>query len=146
VAAGVAALWLVVRWLLAPRGWSISRTFRLATPQRYAAIVLLRAPMFLVSLVVHYYAAHAFGIHIPFGQMLTFLPVIFMVAALPLTIAHLGTTQAAWIVFFGSYAPAPQLLAFSLAAHVVFTFTRAVIGVLWLPVAYSELVPHAELS
>ena len=42
---------------------------------RYVQVVLLRAPMFFVSLCLHYYAAHAFGIHIPFAQMLTFLPV-----------------------------------------------------------------------
>jgi hypothetical protein len=146
VAAAVVVLWLVVRWLVAPRGWSISRTFRLATPERYGAIVLLRAPMFFVSLVLHYYAAQAFGIHIPFSQMLTFLPVIFMVAALPVTVAHLGSTQAAWIFFFGQYAPTPQLLAFSLAAHLVFAFTRALLGVLWLPVAYSDLMPRAAGS
>ena len=96
--------------------------------------------MFVVSLCAHYYGAHAFGIHIPFGQMLTFLPVIFMVAALPVTVAHLGTTQAAWIFFFGAYAAAPRLLAFSLVAHLTFSFTRALLGLLWLPVAYSELV------
>jgi hypothetical protein len=143
IAIGIAIMWLAVRWLLAPRTWSIARTFRLATPARYAGIVLLRAPMFLVSLVVHYRAAGAFGIHIPFGQLLTFLPVIFMVAALPITVAHLGTTQAAWILFFSRYAPAPRLLAFSLAAHLVFALTRAVVGVLWLPVAYDDLVPSS---
>ena len=143
VAAGVAMLWLAVRWLLAPRAWAIFRTFRLATPARYAAIVLLRAPMFLVSLVAHYYAAHAFGIHIPFGTLLTFLPVIFMLAALPITVAHLGTTQAAWIFFFSPFAPVPRLLAFSLAAHLVFASTRALLGVLWLPSAYLDLVPRA---
>jgi len=144
VASAVAVLWVLVRWLIAPRGWSISRTFRLATPKRYAATVLLRAPMFLASLVLHYHAAHAFGIHIPFAQMLTFLPVIFMVAALPVTVAHLGSTQAAWIFFFSQYAPAPRLMAFSLAAHLVFAFTRAVCGVLWLPVAYADLVPKSD--
>jgi glycosyltransferase 2 family protein len=143
VAAGVALLWLVVRWLLAPRAWSIARTFRLATPARYAQIVLLRAPMFFVSLVLHYYGAQAFGIHIPFLQMLTFLPVIFMLAALPVTVAHLGTTQAAWIFFFSQYAPVPRLLAFSLAAHLVFSFTRAMLGVAWLPAAYLDLQPRA---
>jgi hypothetical protein len=90
VAAGVTMLWLFVRWLLAPRAWSIARTFRLATPRRYATIVLLRAPMFFVSLVLHYQAAHAFGFHIPFGHLLTFLPVIFMVAALPVTVAPIS--------------------------------------------------------
>ena len=141
---GVAILWLAgCRWLLAPRAWAIFRTFRLATPARYATIVLLRAPMFLVSLSLHYYAAHAFGIHIPFGTLLTFLPVIFMLAALPVTVAHLGTTQAAWIFFFSQFAPVPRLLAFSLAAHLVFSSTRAMLGVLWLPSAYGDLIRRA---
>ena len=143
VALAVAIFWLVVRWLLAPRDWSISRTFRLATPARYAQIVVLRAPLFFASLCLHYYAAHAFGISIPFAQMLTFLPVIFMLAALPVTVAHLGTTQAAWIFFFSQYAPVPRLLAFSLAAHLVFSLTRAIIGLAWLPAAYFELQPRA---
>lgn len=137
-------LWLIVRWAIAPRGWSLARTFRLATPQRYIGTVLLRAPMFLASLIFHYYAAHAFGIHIPFGHMLTFLPVIFMIAALPVTVAHLGSTQAAWIFFFSQYAPAPQLLAFSVAAHLAFAFTRAMCGVLFLPVAYADLMRPPE--
>ena len=141
VAAGVAVFWLIVRWLLAPRDWSIARTFRLATPARYAQIVALRAPMFLVSLCLHYYAAQAFGIHIPWLRMLTFLPVVFMLAALPVTVAHLGTTQAAWIFFFSEYAPAPRLLAFSLAAHLVFSLTRAMLGLAWLPAAYLDLQP-----
>jgi hypothetical protein len=134
----------LVRWLLAPRSWPLFRSFRLATGGRYAKIVLIRAPMFAVSLVAHYYAAHAFGIHIPFGRMLTFLPVIFMAAALPVTLAHLGTTQAAWIFFFGQYAPAPRLLAFSLAAHLTFALTRALIGLAWLPVAYADLQDAAS--
>jgi glycosyltransferase 2 family protein len=155
VAATVAAVWLafflytrlqitptrLARLAVAPREWQIFRTFRLATAARYLQMVLLRAPMFVVSLCAHYYAAHAFGIHIPFVQMLAFLPVIFMLAALPVTVAHLGTTQAAWLFFFGQYASAPQLLAFSLAAHVVFSATRALVGVVLLPAAYFDLVP-----
>ena len=159
IAASVAAFWMVVfvytklhvtparvvRWIVAPREWALLRSFRLATVARYTTVVLLRAPMFAVSLCAHYYAAHAFGIFIPFGKMLTFLPVIFMAAALPVTVAHLGTTQAAWLFFFGQYAPAPRLLAFSLAAHLTFTLTRALLGVAWLPVAYHDLVTaHPE--
>ena len=158
VAAGVAAFWILffayarlhltparaLRWLFAPREWQLFRTFRRATASRYAQIVLLRAPMFLVSLVAHYYGAHAFGIDIPFGQLLTFLPVIFMVAALPITVAHLGTTQAAWLFFFGQYATAPRLLAFSLVAHLTFTLTRALLGLMWLPMAYADLTAPAD--
>jgi uncharacterized membrane protein YbhN (UPF0104 family) len=97
-----------------PPQWSLLRTFQIASPRRYVEAILLRSPMFLVSLVAHYLAARSFGITLPFVAVLTFLPVIFMAGALPVTVAHLGTTQAAWILFFGRYAPAPRLLAFSL--------------------------------
>jgi hypothetical protein len=129
----------IVRWLAASRDWSLLRTFRIAPLGRYVQIVLLRAPMFFVSLLVHYFAAKTFRIDIPFAQMLIFLPVIFMLAALPITVAHLGTTQAAWIFFFGAYAPAPRLLAFSLAAHFTFSATRALLGLIFLPRAYADL-------
>lgn len=129
-----------IRWLLAPREWSLFRTFRLAPLRRYPQIVLLRAPMFFFSLCVHYLAARTFGIEIPFGAMLTFLPVIFMLGALPITVAHLGTTQAAWIFFFSAYATPSQLLAFSLAAHLAFMVTKAVLGLVFLPRAYKDLV------
>ncbi|PYQ18291.1 MAG: hypothetical protein DMF81_25330 [Acidobacteria bacterium] len=150
---GVALVWLAVftytragrahenaRWLGAPREWALLRTFRLAPARRYFEVVLLRAPMFFVSLCLHYLAAHAFGLQIPFWPMLAFLPVIFMLAALPITVAHLGTTQAAWIFFFGRYAPEPRLLAFSLAAHLTFVVTRSVLGLAFLPAAYADLV------
>jgi hypothetical protein len=154
IAGGVAAFWIVffaytklhitprkaIGWLLAPRDWQLFRTFRRASAARYLQIILLRMPMFVVALVAHYYGARAFGIQIPFGHLLTFLPVIFMVAALPVTVAHLGTTQAAWIYFFGEFAPAPKLLAFSLAAHLTFSVTRALLGLMWLPVAYRDLI------
>lgn len=135
----------VIRWLLAPRQWALLRTFRLAPARHYITVVLVRSPMFAVSLCLHYIAARAFGLEIPFASMLAFLPVIFMAAALPITVAHLGTTQAAWILFFGSYAPEPQLLAFSLAAHLTFVITRGLLGVLFLPRAYADLVSNARL-
>lgn len=127
-------------WLVAPWRGSLLRTFRLAPARRYGHIVLLRAPMFFASLVLHYLAAPAFGMTIPFGAMVTFLPVVFMVAALPITVARLGSTQAAWILLFGAYAPAEQLLAFSLAAHLTFATTRALVGIALLPQAWQDLI------
>jgi hypothetical protein len=155
---GVALFWLLVflysrvagapppfEWLFAPREWALLRTFRLAPALRYGQVVLLRAPMFFVSLCLHVVAARAFGLEIPFAAMLAFLPVIFMVAALPITVARLGTTQAAWIFFFGPYADPPRLLAFSLAAHLTFVVTRSLIGIAFLPRAYAEIVQPFRL-
>jgi hypothetical protein len=129
-----------VPWLLAPREWALLRTFRLAPARRYLQVVLLRSPMFFVSLCLHAVAARAFGLEIPFLHMLAFLPIVFMIAALPITVARLGTTQAAWLFFFTPYAEAPRLLAFSLAAHLTFVVTRSLIGIAFLPRAYGDLV------
>lgn len=128
------------RWVTAPWRGALMRTFRLAPPRRYVQTVLLRAPLFFVSLCLHYFAAPAFGVSIPFGHMLTFLPVVFMVAALPITVARLGTTQAAWLLLFGGFAPTERLLAFSLASALTFALTRALAGVLLLPLAYRDLL------
>lgn len=124
---------------LRPRDWPVFQTFSRAPLYRYAQVILLRAPLFAASLVFHYFAVQAFGIEIPFGKLVIFLPVIFMLAALPITVAHLGTTQAAWIFFFRDNAPEAQLLAYSLASHLAFMFARASLGVIFLPKAYKEL-------
>jgi hypothetical protein len=142
----VALFWLVFLNLtrLPRRDWALLRTFRIAPLTRYVQVVLLRAPMFFVSLCIHYAAARTFDIAIPFGALVVFLPVIFMIAALPITVGHLGTTQAAWIFFFGAYAAPVDLLAFSLAAHLTFTTTRAVLGLAFLPRAYADLVTRPQ--
>lgn len=126
-----------------PRSWAIFRTFKIAPVARYLQVVALRAPMFFASLCFHYFAASAFGLHIPFVALLTFLPVIFMLAALPITVAHLGTTQVAWIFFFGAYAPEASLLAFSLAAHATFMTCRALLGLAFVGKAYRDLTEVA---
>lgn len=122
------------------RDSAILRTFRQAPLKRYGQVILLRAPLFFVSLLFHYWAVRTFGIEIPFGRLIAFLPIIFMLASLPITVAHLGTTQAAWIFFFRDYAAESQLLAYSLSSHLAFMLGRALLGVVFLPRAYKDLV------
>lgn len=156
---GVALFWLVLfaytrlapaprslNWFFAPRQWALFRTFRLAPAYRYVQVVLLRSPMFFVSLCLHAVAARAFGLEIPFMLLLAFLPVIFMIAALPITVARLGTTQAAWLFFYSPYAAPSQLLAFSLAAHLTFVATRSALGLAFLPRAYADLTRPRKTS
>lgn len=126
------------------REWAVFQTFRQAQLSRYGLVILLKAPLFFFSLLIHYWAAQAFGFHIPLLALLAFLPIVFMLSTLPVTVAHLGTTQAAWIFFFHRYAPAPKLLAFSLAAHLAFVLARAGLGLLFVPRAYGELAGLME--
>lgn len=123
-------------------GTPLLRTFRSASAKQLLVILALKGSTFVIALTVHRLALPLFGIHIPTLRLLAFLPIVFMVAALPLTVAHLGTSQAAWIFFFSDYAPAEDLLAYSLAAHLTFMLANGTLGLFFLPKAYADLFVH----
>src|SRR5207244_8622153 len=62
-------------------------------------------PNLLAAVTVHWLALPLFGMHVPFVTLLTFLPLVFFFAALPIAAAHLGPSQAAWVYFFRGAAP-----------------------------------------
>lgn len=109
--------------------------FRQARLRHYLLTLFYKAPNFLLAVVVHYLALQLFGVQVPFVRLLGFLPIVFLVASLPVTVAHLGTSQAAWIYFFSAYGEASQLLAYSLVAHVTFMVLNGLIGVGFLRLA-----------
>jgi hypothetical protein len=114
-------------------------TFRRARLRHCAIILGLKGAVFFLALLVHSQALAFFGIEIPLGRLVAFLPIVFLMGALPITVAHLGTSQAAWIFFFSAYAPAADLLAYSLVSHLTFMLANGIFGVLFLPKAYSDL-------
>jgi len=149
VPAALALLWAALVWLVRrrPRGAvaasAVARTFRVATARQIVVLLGLKSLTFLLALMVHGFALSLFGIHIPWPRLLASLPIVFMVAALPVTVAHLGTSQAAWIFFFRDYASEAALLAYSLAAHLTFMLANGLLGLLFLPRAYVDLVVRA---
>lgn len=143
----IAESWPALRGRFRVREWKLFRTLVDAPLRRWGQIILLRAPMFFVSLVFHWLGVKTFGMEIPFLQMMAFLPIVFMIAALPITVARLGSTQAAWIFFFQGFAAPEQLLAYSLASHLTFALTRAALGIIFLPRAWRDLAgPVRELA
>jgi len=114
-------------------------TFRKAGLGHCAAILGIKGAIFLLALLVHSQALAYFGIQIPLLRLLAFLPIVFLVASLPVTVAHLGTSQAAWIFFFNDYAPEASLLAYSLVSHLVFMLANGTFGLIFLPRAYADL-------
>ena len=110
------------------------RAFRLAEWRHYALIVLFKAPNLLGAVLVYTVALELFNVEVAFGQMLAFLPVIFLAAALPLPF-HAGALVL-WTVLFPDF---PEVGAFSLVMHTFFVLFNAVIGLLFLPRANREL-------
>ncbi len=116
------------------RELQVFRAFRLATLRHYGLIVLCKAPNLLGAIAVYTVALQLFNVSVSFGQMLAFLPVIFLAAALPLPF-HAGALLL-WTVLFPDY---PEVGAFSLVMHTFFVLFNAVIGLIFLPTANREL-------
>jgi hypothetical protein len=86
------------------------------------------------AVVVYSLALSLFSVDVSFGQMLAFLPVIFLAAALPLPF-HAGALLL-WAVLFPDF---PEVGVFSMIMHTFFVVFNAVIGVIFLPLANREL-------
>jgi hypothetical protein len=108
--------------------------FRRARWWHYGLLLLFKAPNLWMAVLVYTVALRLFRVDIHFGQVLAFLPVIFLAAALPLPF-HAGAL-ALWTVLFPHF---PQVGAFSLVMHSFFVVFNAVIGVLFLPKVNREL-------
>jgi hypothetical protein len=126
-------------WLSHKGAGTISRTFVAARALDYAIVLAIKAPSFVLALLAQHFALALYGITIPFVKLVLFLPLVFLAAALPVAVAHLGTSQAAWLLFFGADAPAATILAYSLAAHFTFMLCNGLLGLLFLPHASREL-------
>jgi hypothetical protein len=127
------------KWIETSRAGAVLATFIQARPLDYLAVLAIKAPTFLASVVAQYYALALYGIAVPFIKLMLFLPLVFLAAALPIAVAHLGTSQAAWLLFFSSNASPVKIVAYSLAAQLTFMLCNALIGLVFLPRASREL-------
>ena len=116
------------------RDAQIFRAFREAKPIHYLLLLLFKAPNLLGAVMVYTFALQLFNVDVGFGQMLAFLPVIFLAAALPLPF-HAGALLL-WTVLFPEF---PEVGVFSLIMHTFFVLFNAAIGVVFLPKANAEL-------
>ena len=151
-ALGFAGLCLLVAFLrgrlegagLGPPRWRLLQSLRRASPRHYAAVFALKAPLIVAAAVGHHFALGAFGIPIPVGTLVATLPIIFLAGALPIAVARIGTSQAAWIYFHaGAAASSPggeaALLAYSLSAHLTFLLLNAALAAPFLPAAWRTI-------
>ena len=113
----------------------IFRAFRLAKVWHYGAVLALRAPLILVGVVVYTLALRLFGGSVSYGEMLGYLPVIFLGATLP------GPMHSVAILFWVLLFPDKpgQMTAFGLVMHNFFMLFNATVGLLFLRRATREL-------
>ncbi|MYI77501.1 MAG: hypothetical protein F4077_07050 [Gammaproteobacteria bacterium] len=116
------------------RNLSVLHALREAKFHHYVLTILFKAPNMIGAVFVYTIALAVFNVQANTGQILVFLPLIFLAAALPLPF-HAGALVI-WTVVFPEY---PEVGAFSLVMHTFFVIFNALIGVCFLPRANREL-------
>ena len=116
------------------RDRQLLHAFRQAELKHYVLLLLCKVPNMLGAMVVYTTALTLFQVDVQFGQMVAFLPVIFLAAALPLPF-HAGALVL-WAALFPQF---PEVGVFSLVMHTFFVIFNAVIGLVFLPKANKEL-------
>ena len=122
------------------------RKLRLLTPlfdaglRGHAVAVAARLPHIAWLVVAQYLAMRFFAIEPPFSAAMTLLPIVFVVAVLPISPSGIGTAQATAVALFSSYAPPPgdpaaqraTVLACFLAFQVLALLVQALVGLVFL--------------
>ena len=99
-------------------------------PLRDLVRLLLLRVAFSISFVAICGAAFAaFRITVPLPELVAGVLIVALVAAIPIAVAGLGTSQAAFVYLFESYAPRETLLAMSLVLSAGMLAMRALMGV-----------------
>lgn len=108
----------------------------------HAIAVLGRVPHIAVMVVGHWVAIYAWGIPVPFWVGITVMPAVVIASVLPLSPAGLGTTQAAFVLFFANYAAGAtadernaHVLAFAIVHFVYGVLASLAVGLACLPFA-----------
>jgi hypothetical protein len=97
----------------------------------------VRLPHIITLLALNHVALLAFGVRVPLLQSVLCIPVVLLVAVLPISVQGLGPTQGAMLVFFTRYAPGstqPEreatILAASLSVQAISSMLQIIIGAL----------------
>lgn len=96
--------------------------------------LIVRVPHLLVLICWHYFALQCFGIDVPPVVAALYLPVVFAIASLPISVQGLGTSQLAAQYFFREYTPGGDatVAAYSLTMIAISTASNLGMGFLFL--------------
>jgi len=138
------AVYLLVIWL-APRALArvevLAPLFE-ARLKGYAIAIIGRLPHTAVLVIGHWLALRTWGIPVPFVAGLTLMPAVVIASVLPISPAGLGTTQAAFVLFFSDYAAGAtaderhaRVLAFAVVYFVYGVIASGIVGFACTPFA-----------
>jgi len=121
------------RWARRVREWRLLRTPVRATLRDLAVLVPLRTLNVGLFVVFVWIGLHAFDVPVSPTYLLASMPVVLIVAEIPLTPSGLGTQQAAMLYFYRSVGAEADILAFGILFPVAFMAARLLLGAFYLP-------------
>lgn len=130
---------------------ALLRPWKDVSPARAALEVLLRIAQIGFVSTCAWASATAFGLPVPLGVMVAYLPVILVVGSLPVNVGGVGMVQGAWLLLTPWAESGEQVLAFSLLFQLMLLcglllrglpFLRRVIG----EIADGQAAAGAEAS
>jgi len=132
-------------FILGPlRSRSIFYAFSQARLRHYLVMFGMRAMLAGTYFLLDWLTLLAFGINIPLIELLVYVPIQMLVAALPITIAGIGTVQVAQRVLYGRYAAQALIDAYAVSLVVAYLAPRVLIGVFYLRGASNALAGGTE--
>jgi len=118
--------------LEALRGLAMLRAARELPTAQLLQLLGLRALFVVVFVALGAAALASFDLHPHFGELIVGFAQVALVAALPIAVAGLGTSQAAFLYVFHALAPADELLACSVALSAGMIVVRVGLGALFV--------------
>lgn len=91
-------------------------------------------------------AFYAFEIPTPLSLMISGIMIVALVAAIPIAVSGLGTSQAAFVFLFGHLAPTERILAMSLVLSLGILGLRAAMGLLFARELTREVLHDARAA
>jgi hypothetical protein len=105
----------------------------------YAVAGIARLPHVIVMVIGTWWGLRVWGISIPFGKGMTVIPILLLIATIPLTPSGLGAAQALQVAYFAMHAAGgtiiereASVLAVSLYWHLLSVLAQGLIGLLAL--------------
>jgi len=110
-----------------------------ARPRQYLEIAGFTLLLAGIGVINNYLCALSFGIKIPLHELVVLLPIVDLIANLPIAFAGLGTTTFAWQTFWSRYATPEAFLSFTIALPVTTYLSRALFALIAFPRAVKYL-------
>lgn len=120
--------------------------FNQATKKQWLIMMGVVLPQIMILFSSYYFLARAFDINVPFLEFMVMMPLVLFISNLPIAFGGFGTTTLAWTTFFGDYGTAGKIGAISLFIPFGRAIFRAVVGLICLKPALSDITTLSLIS